>query len=727
MEWLFYLDDLEIDEPIGFQDIEQSIVRDEKMHGISFEATTAPLQFTGIAYTYLKNKKKVEGVKAKSIFRALATCDTYDYEEMISGRLNFGKAKEQCGDICTISMPCEQDSCQVILKSRYDQKVDIDKAFGVDGKTPLDNYTGLAVETELPAHELKVGTEGYVADEGDTIDLSIFPSTATHDFTLRPTYSNKIDESLVTSELEPTVFAASDNGLSDSVISPDVLIDGDIDCFNGNFDYTVRLKGSYNFTYAGVDRITVVRLVVGTGEYPSPFIILHSQDLPFTDHSAIGTFDYTFTGSTAIALGKGFYAYFRMTADHAFPTVLGGSVTFDKETYISIKGVRSCPATTAELYMVHEALSRASEAITNGCIRVKSEYYGRTDSQPFSFTGDGCGGLRTLTSGLKIRKAPEDKFFASLKDMVEGLQAIDNIGMEVQDNVDIIGRGLLVIEDLPYFYRDVELLRHDGIPKGGTDTEETKFYSKANIGYKKWEVKSVNGLDEFNSNRQYNTSIDTIDATLDQLSAFVAGSYPIEITRQQSFAATGSADTEYDNEIFIICMKRDSYPYGNISVELGNVDNPQNIFSPSTIYNYRISPLRNLMRWYKTIAPSFVALSDSANKLFFSSGTGNLIASGKMTDPTCRLETTEIQENQNIFVTQFTNPDDYKPIWENELLTYDYEMSIGDYRKIKENPYGYISAQCGPDGDFIKYWIKEIKFRPAKGTATLILRRKYGN
>jgi hypothetical protein len=309
--------------------------------------------------------------------------------------------------------------------------------------------------------------------------------------------------------------------------------------------------------------------------------------------------------------------------------------------------------------------------------------------------------------------------------LIDGLNAIDNIGMAVENDPDIPDAELLIVEQVSYFYQNKEILRHGAVPKADTDVEETRHYSKINVGYKKWEVEQVNGLDEFNSNRQYNTSIDTVNSTLEITSGLVAGSYPIEITRQQSFADTGAADTKYDNETFIICMQRSDYPvYDQLMVEQGNVTNAANIFSPNTIYNYRISPIRNLMRWYKSIAPSYVNISDSANKLFFTAGTGNLIAYGQMTDPDCRLESMELQENQNLFVTHFANPDDYTPIWMNETKTYEYPMSLADYRAIKASPYGYISVQCG-SGDYIKYWIKEIKYRLNEGTGTFILRRKY--
>lgn len=725
MEALFYLDDLQIDEPIGFDNIELSIKRDDKLHGMTFEAATSPLEFYGVAYEYLKTQDETYGVKANVTFKVMITCDTYDYEELLSGRLNFGQLKEKCGDTCTISIPWEQDSCEQILKARYDQKVDIDSAVGVDSITPLPNYASLAVETELTPHDIKVATEGSVSEDGDPISLDIFPPAATNDFTLRPTYSRQVFANINESELVPTVFAASDNGLNDSVISPVVLLDEVIDCFDGNFDYQVRLKGSYNFTYDGVGSdISVVRLVVAKGEYPGSLTILHSQDLTFSLNSAIGTFDYTYSGSTSIDQGKGFYVYFRMTGTNGAVSLLLGSVTFDKETYVNVQGVRSCPSTQAEVYLVHEALSRATEAVTNGCVRVKSSYYGRTDSEPFSFPEDGCGGVRSVTSGLKIRRAEDDKFFASVKDLVEGLNSIDNIGIAVEDDPIIPGKSLLRIEELDFFYRNSEVLRHNAIPKGDTDTEETKHYSKVAVGYKKWEVENVNGLDEVNANREFNTSIDTINSTLDITSNLVAGSYAIELTRQQSFATTGAADTKYDNEIFILCMVRSGYLYSQLVVDKGNITAPENIYSPNTIYNYRISPIRNLMRWYKTIAAGFAGLSNSINKLFFSSGTGNMDAKGMMTDSFCRMESVPLQENQDLFVTQFARSQDYTPLWKNKLFTYDYPMSLADYKTLKSDPYGYISSQCG-DGEFKQYWIQEVKYKIAKGTATFILRRKY--
>lgn len=743
MSWLFYLDDIEIDEPVGWEQLELSIKRHDTYHGMVFEAALGTLEFYGTAYTYLKNKKESEGILANVIFSAYANCEGYDYEEMLSGRLNFGKYKENCGTKCTIMLPWEEDSCEVVLKSRDDQRVDMDKTSGVDGVSPLGFYNALGQEIELPAHGLRIGTEGYVEDAGDAIDVSIFAEAFAKSW-VRPTYNRRIDESLDTSQLVPAVNAASNNGFNDSVLSPQLLLEEIPACNGGEFDYEVRLKGSFDIQYTrpgfpDPPVTSVLRFVGGIGKgefnanqapetpFPGALTILDTEDIDYGSdlNHWVGTFDITFTGTASLLIGEGFYAFITWEPSGPFSGVeMVGNITFDKETYIKVNGVRSCPATTAETYMIHESLSRIAEAITNGCMRVKSSYYGRVDSEPFSFSEDGCGGLRSLTSGLKIRKAENDKFFASFKEMIEGLNAIDNIGYDVIDDQTVQGNKVLRIESVDFFYENAEVLRHDGISGAVQEVEEGRHYSNVLVGYKKWEVEDVNGLDEFNSNRQFNTSFDTIKSPLDITSGLIAGTYPIEITRQQSFATTGAADTKYDNDIFILCMRRTTYPYGNVEIELGNIDNPQNIFDPATIYNFRISPMRNLMRWYKTIAAGFVSLYNTVSKLFFISGTGNLTASGEMEDETCKLEATSISENQNLFITHFTDSSKATPLWRPETISYEYPMSLGEYKQVKLYPYRYVSAQCG-NGDFIKYWIQEIKYKVSKGKATFVLRKKY--
>lgn len=443
----------------------------------------------------------------------------------------------------------------------------------------------------------------------------------------------------------------------------------------------------------------------------------------FYPANTVVEFDVTLSGTVNLTEGMGLYGTIELGAFNTDDDDPIYHVEFDPETYVLIEQSKLCPTSEAELYLIHESLSRIVESITNGCIRVKSEYYGRTDSQPFQFDADGDGGVRAITSGLKLRRADNAKIFASLKEMFEGLTAIDNVGMGTELDPDIPGHFLLRVEALEYFYQQQEILRCPAIPAAETDVIENEHYSRIEVGYDKWEVEDVNGLDEINSNREYVTSIDSVNNTLLIKSKLITGSYAIETTRQQSFAATGAADTKYDNEIFLLCLFRGGYLYSELEVEQGNILSPANIFSPDTVLNYRLSPVRNLMRWYRTIASAFPNIGGTDARLSFQSGTGNIIAEGEQASEHAKIEDAVIGESDNILMGDFAV--EPTPITKPERITFEYPLSSSEYETIRANPYGYVSYQCGANGAWLKGWILSIEYARVKGMATIILKKQW--
>lgn len=714
MEYRFYIDDIEIDEPVGWNDFELSLKRDDTFHGMQFEASTGTLQFYGVAADYLQEQRKLLGLKATPVFKAQVICGTDPVEEII-GVLNMGKYKKDCAINCLVSLPLEEQSCAIQFKSKFDQKVNIDDAVAFDRVTPLPTYVQLGQEMDLPPKSILKATDGSVGTVYDVVDISLTGGINATVINVRPTYDVERNNSIATGQLVPVSNWDSPSDDLQLPMSPQLLYEDDPRCFDGNFPYDVVLEGGATIM-EGPNPLTVTAKLVkwdGNGD-----IFTNGQ---IVEQQLVGTpFNVHFTGTVTLTEGIGLYAYIEyLYGSGLFDIRI--ITTFTSNTKFTVQATQLCPPTPVEYYMLHEVLSRIAESITNGCLRAYSEYYGRIDSQPFAFPEDGCGSLRFLTSGLKIRRAPEDTFFASAKDVLDGLRAIDNIGFGIEQDPQSADGFVLRIETLDYFYQDTELLRLDFAPSVSNETQEQLAYSRILVGYKKWEVENVNGLDEFNSNREYRTSLDTINNTLDATSALVAGGYAIEITRQQSFAETGAADTRYDNDTFIICVQRNAYDF---IVEQGNIDSQQNIFDPATVLNFRLSPVRNLMRWYRSIAPSYAIISDTESKLFFSAGTGNITASGMLSDASCRLEAMAIAENQDLFVTNFANPSDYLPLWKAEHNAVRYPLSIADYKKIKANPYGYISVQCGT-GEYEEGYIQELTYRPAKGIATFTLKAKY--
>jgi hypothetical protein len=724
MNWLFYINDVAIEEPIGFDEIVFNILRDENWRGVFFEASTSALQFYGEAFDILQGLKISYGVDALAIFRADVRCEgEAEYSEAIRGKLNFAQYKERCGNECLISLPVEQDGCIMTLRNRYDQKVNIDSNIAFNKSTVLQDYTGLGFNMELSGQNIPVSSDASVEnDEPFEVEITVTPSVV--QVLTRPIYDNEIDASLQDSQLSnPAFFFEFVPG--DMRMSPQLLLDfaNAGRCYNYNYNADIRLKGRIRYDPIDGDDIRARAWAnIGfwnalNGTITGNIEILNRQIINDDDmnEGQWYEFDVSYVNpDLSLPFDVGIYAYVDFWANDSGSDNPRKRMTieFDDETHFTISTIRSCPPTEAEVYMVNETLSRVTEAITDVCLRVKSDYYGRTDSQPFTSAQDGCGSLRVLTNGLKIRQAENDNFAVSLKDLFEGLNAIDNIGMGVEGS-------LLRIEPAEYFYNDTKIMDIALIPQAVREVVESRIFSLIKVGYKKWETESVKGLDEFNSNKQFRTGIKSVNNPLDITSAFIAAGYVIENIRTQLFSTTGRADNRYDNDTFIICVER---AYAAYIVEQGNAENPANIFSPETAYNWRIRPMYNLMRWAKTILSAYPNPLESASKLFFTDGTGNYVATGQMSADPCKLESGPIAENADLHSTNFAQ--DVPIIIRPEDETFEYPLSVAEYKLIKANPYGFINLQCG-HGEFIKAYINNIEYNVAQGRATFNLSIKW--
>lgn len=745
IEWQFDLDGVEIDEPIGFADIIFNIQRDDLWHGVFIEATATSLGFFGDAYTILKAAKETYGIDAEVVFTANAKCEgETDYTEAISGKLNFGQYQETCGAQCIIRMPVEQNSCNMIFKNRFNQKVNIDSNIAFDKQTLLQNYNNLGITMPLATQEIPISSDADVADASDIINLSQLSffyngNLVNHqNLLVRPTYGVVRDNSILTGALDNPVNIFQPPG-DDFLLTPQVLLEDNPGCINSDFDYSVRLKGTMKMTVTDVRQINYISIWAcvdywnGIGVHYGPGLTNGTGNAielgrvqvglinnPFQGEYNI-SFDQSFSGTVTLPVGYGLYAYIKVL--HVFDDITAGNFvtadfvfTYTKETTFLLTNIRTCPPTDCEVYLINETLARATEAITDRCLTIRSDYYGRTDSQPYSSSVDGCGSLRILTPGLKIRQATDKEFFASMEEIMLGLRAIDNIGMG-PEGTDIR------IEPAEYFYQDVKLLDLLLIPDGRSELDEKYIYSNIRCGYNKWEIKSIKGIDEFCSYKERRTGIRSTNNELDISTDLIASGYIIENLRTTTLVDSGSTDNTYDNDIFIICVERGGYNY---LVEQGIAENASDFFSPTTAYNWRIRPLYNIMRWFKSIAQSYAVLVNSASKLFFTSGTGNYLAKGNIAaSDNCRLENGAFAENKDIGFSDFNDSGDATPIYKPETITLEYPLSIADYKIIKANPYGYFNVQCGVTGPVEKAFIKNIDYKPAEGKAEFTLIKKW--
>jgi len=726
MTWTFQIDALAIEEPIGFSEILLRVKRDDQWHGLFFEAGTSDLQFYGAAANYLRNLKQTQGFSAEATFKAITDCGGED--EVLTGKLDFRQYKEKCGvEGCLVTMAVEQEGCTMTLRNRYDQKVDLSDQVAFDKLTVLPDYNGLNFTMQLAAQEIQVGNRAETGADPITSVISDDPewvTTGDDDFVgyISPAYADIKNSSLGTFGTTPDILVTPDGANNIPpypafpVTTGTATLLGDIICDLNSAVATFRHKGVINIQQSGAGalqylRLKLWRLPAGLdASMAANWIEEYNNE--FYGANIDGPVAFDVSATVPITLNQGDFIYYGVfVINNDLSNITSFNYQQDPESFFDLSASTLCPETDAVVSLVHEAASRVTEAITDRCLTVKSDYYGRTDSQPYAALEDGCGSLRVLTSGLRLRNAETPKHFVSLKDVFDGLNGIDNIGIGVEGSQ-------LRIEPTEYFYQDVEILRHRNIPRSDFALDPDDAYSIVKIGYKKWETESVNGLDEFNSNKEFRTSLKSISNTLDVTSPFIAGGYPIEKTRQQSFAETGAADTKYDNDTFIIVVTRDAYGY---EVEQGVIVNASGFYSPGTAYNWRIRPMYNLMRWWKSIAQSYVNLANTAARLFFASGTGNIVATGELTDD-CNVAAVNKPENGDLSRNDMLVGKD--PLYKAENVTYRYPMSLKEYNLVKLNPRGYVSFQCG-DGDFQKGFITNIAYRVARGEAELTLKLKW--
>lgn len=231
------------------------------------------------------------------------------------------------------------------------------------------------------------------------------------------------------------------------------------------------------------------------------------------------------------------------------------------------------------------------------------------------------------------------------------------------------------------------------------------------VGYNKWEAEGSTGLYELMTTRSYRLNINSVANELNITSDFVCSPYTIEITRRLDQT---TQDWKYDNDIFALCLKSDPY---EVETFLDSATSVTNVVDPNTAYNGRITPVRNLMRWFNSIMQGFRQLQVDT-KLIFSSGTGNYIARLKMNN--CAIEGKAMAENEDIDLGDFNDIQDAKPITFPELVDFEHPMNYQTFKRFKDDPtlrYKAVEYYC--NGTAYQGWIDEISYRPEEGMANI--------
>lgn len=804
MRWRFYLidrDDVQtlVEEPIGWDAFTIKIKRHAERHGTFREMQGNQFRFYGEAQSLLRQEYELYGVRGQYRMRIDGKCDG-GWEEAYLGKVGFDGYKFSCDNGCYVTVDLDQLGPVVDFINRFDQKVDMSSSVAFDGDTSLAAYTHLQKQILLPSKAILLrsiakndASQEYVIsdDSGWYSGSSSIANTGSLNGQTNIPFNKVEVNSIQDFETSPIIDFYNNSHLAE--YTPEIIYnkpEQDLNCTGTSFDIQFRIKGRIKLLASGTgDSHAQLVLKKGTGTFNNPgtgFALIYQTSMYNNPTNTVGTYEFDLSHTVTVVLAPGeklwlnpFITFFKSTtATYDF------RIEFDQETFFNASVISKCDPSTARYYLINEACSRVIESITNNALRLNSDFYGRTDSQPYSKSSLGCGALKAISTGMDIRKAKlanggEPKMFLSMEDIFSSLSSIDNIGIGV-DGDDIR------MEPWTYFYKDDIVFYARHVAKLDKEIAIGEHYSTFATGYDKWEAEDYNGLDEFLTKRNYRTALSEVKNELSKLCKWIASGYAHEVTRRRQ---NDSKDWRYDNDTFVLCLMdrietsaaftavTDSFniiwpqqPFfigdsieisGTVSnngtftvlnvvpildsfqvyitgsfvnetapnavfrnlttgiyfTEIGNINSPGLILDPDTVYNFRISPARNAMRWFNRIAACYRNIT-SADKLIFMSGDGNFLANGELDDNTgCKLEGLlgALNENQDINTTLFEDIDNALPINYAERVKFTYPMSVSEFNAVKAAPEGLIYYQCESEVGY--GWIDELEYSPESGSA----------
>ena len=733
MIWQFSLVDITnmsviVDEPVGWDGIACNFTRNLTHHGIFTNVTTNSFEWVEDAYDLLLAEYQMNGANGSMDLLIEYQCAEGDtLTTYFRGKFDFNTFERQCLDYCFIKCDVTATKCTDIFLSRMGQDVNVQSTQNFDGDAiaPM-TFTTLNIEGQDIFVQNKADNKDGENFVGLTLDSSNTTGTRFYDIPiLLP--NNPIMEfgDFNVNNVSPSIVAKNEG--IDNIIFPMsgsdfsqyfnfiYLYQPAVDDCVSNIDYTWRTKGNFNITpnYNGSIQITLRAIQVNpfTGPAISLGTTIIATGVTLTN-GVQTTIAFDETNSSSFTNGTPFdfvAFYFHLEILKTSASALDQNViSIDYDSgivnYFNMEANSACGPSTTDSVSLPDLLDWLPTAYySSECPQLQIESELRD-----------CLARYSITKGSFLRNVIEPsvpQLFTSFEFMFDNCRKIFNIGWGFDNN-----ETELLIGNINDFYLGSVVADVGLVNKATFTTAKDLIYGTITIGYNKWEAEEYNGLDEMNTERQYRRNINSNPSELDLMADIISAGYTIEVTRRKNQAATGTSDWRYDDDLFIINTFEDEgqlYAYRGVDLS------PAFVYSPATRMNFTLTPVRNLMRWFRTLAAPTPTVTNESLK--FTSGTGNFRAGGQMTT-SCPVEDQQIFENSIINSTLFQSGY-INPIWKTIYATFDAPLTMVQFEAIKTNVYGAIRFRCG--NDLYLGNIVTLSHEPNTGLASfkLLLRR----
>jgi hypothetical protein len=731
--WKFYLNNIEVAEPIGWDAIEFTAKRLEN-HGVDQPFTTE-ISFIGKAANILKGFFDSGFINDDIPFRIESSVKVQGQDYEFNGFINMAVYSEK--NTCDtngyeITVGLIEDPFRENFLTRQDVEIDLLSLKNLDQAT-IDPLTFQTVR--LHTQELfLVGRGSNYSTQTSTIFYDSGTGWNLDDFaTMMPVYWRNSDFKGVFGN---TLDA---QGSSYSTFRP---------CFVNNSEFTrtlnFNIRANGNFEWFGSQPGATanisfsIQVLNSSGTetqryypYATPALLTTTPEVPL---------DWDFDIPIQLTLSPGDKVLMFMQWGDVGNVKVGITPTPDVFYRLAVRVIDIC-VTVNELNSASFASLADGLYVFNFLQRVIEIITGYSDGLVSDFFAVGTGPQwnNLLTIGLYIRNAPsptetingcsnveEANSFAmktSFKKLFDDLSRIFNLGWGFEYNTTI-SQWQIRVEPMDFFYNNFlnigEFNKASGIVQYALSE---KMVNNFQLGFTDlWKNIAVSGTFEPHTYRSYftpNKSRSSEKKTEDLRSNIICSGYAIEFSRRLQFLRddSGSSDRPNDYSLFLIWLNLPEvyFPYiagsgyelpdetgsatfapGTISVGsdlVGTTDAPI-----TRIYNILHTPARIAARYWKLLGMHTFGLPDAKAALFFQSGEYYTDLVSEIDDEYFPVADQEISgsvaENTNIseaILEGGLNDYLFKPIG----FDFDFPQSLCSFITMGNLAYGYIKVTSG--------------------------------
>lgn len=728
--WKFYLNNIEVEEPIGWDAIEFTCIRMESS-GIDQPFSTE-VRFYGKGAKLIKSLYDQFFINASIDITITSDVGYNGQPYTFEGKLNLAIYEEHnvCDtDSWEVTVGIIDDDFREKFKARQDVEIDITNATDLDGNDiePIDYDNirlhrqelyltayakNLVTETPLPVWAIiyRNNANGWILENFASVIPAYYQNT---DFS--GVFGKTFDP--VATLWTPSNVTFKNNASYTRTVNFDIRVKGATlwNLYKDGDSADVMLSLQVTNGDAANGGSETQRYYLGTSA-----INTVSNPLNYTNFDFYANQTVTLQPNDRVLIfiqwgGGGTVAVGETPDDPGYTRQLG---IYIREVCLNVTENNAGDyASFADTLTIEKFLRRIIYKLTGSNDKLLSD--------AFSQSGDGCYWNNAITNGLKIRNAPTlNNLNICNPDPVDqdeyAIKTTFKKAFEALDKIFCLGWAFewtgtewkIRVEPREYFYQNSISQSFTNVGEVTQMAKVDMLVNSITLGYTdKWKNISVAGVWAIHTDRNYfvgnKAMTENSSAKLDLRSDIIAEGYAIEFSRRLSFIEldSGTSDRPNDYELFIIWINRNPITVVDVQYSLYNIRNESGTitFQPGSIsvasdfiltsnsplnglYNIYHTPARIAGRWWKVLGMHTYGLTQP--RLRYQVGQYQTTYSSAIedtTEPCIQYPSGAlVYENSDIYAELFNAENQdylFKPI----AIEFTYPQSLCDFLTLSQD------------------------------------------